>query len=674
MQFRHSRPVLPLQRPFIPPVNPYLPTPVPESVLEKDLVNAAVPTAAIDPSPLCVEAEDTLDRVIETMGQVAKTYALVYRSEALLGVFSYDNAARASNHQADFSQASVASWMTSIDWLRPLNAPLPWPLTFGPLHPEQPYIPVVDQTHHWLGLLTPDGFLTLPYNSESETALTSRAELTACHYSAALFQQQQERLTLALKGAQMGTWDWDLAQGSIIISEEQERLLGLEPGEFDGSYDTLFTYLHEDDQAAVHHALQQAVRQGRRYGVEFRVMYRNGQTRWVSARGQVFDDGKNPPRLAGVTLDISDQKRAEAEIKLQSQRERLVAEIAQRIRQLLDLDSILEQTVSSVQEFIEADRVIIIQCGADVSGEVIQESCSANYSPMRGWALRDPWSVGEKFLAHYRAGRGLAVDNIYTQNLPSEQLEFLEYFQIQAEIVVPLMQEDTLWGLLIAHQCRSPRPWRTADVRLLQNLATQVGIAIQQAKMHHELTLANQRLKRMAYLDGLTGVANRRRLEQYLDREWRRMSRENSPISIIMADIDSFKGFNDRYGHQAGDSCLRLVARTLTKAAKRPGDLVARYGGEEFVLVLPNTDIEGAETVAEDVRLLVRGHRIPHEASAVAKVVTISLGVASALPNGSDSPARLIKVADEALYLAKNQGRDQVRVAAPLCHQDLEDS
>ncbi|WP_017301287.1 diguanylate cyclase [Nodosilinea nodulosa] len=631
---------------------------------ENDLVNAAALAATIDPSPLCVDAEDTLDRVVEAMGQATKTYALVYRRETLVGIFSYDNAAQASTHQADFSHVPVSLWMTSIDWLRPLNAPLPWPLTFEQLHPEQPYQPVVDQSHHWLGLLTSDGFHTLPPGAEA--GLTSRAELTACHYSAALFQQQQERLTLALKGAQMGTWDWDLAQGTIVISEEQERLLGLDPGEFDGSYDALFTYLHEDDQAAVHHALQQAVRQGQRYGVEFRVLYRNGQTRWLSARGQVFDDGENPPRLAGVTLDISDQKRAEAEIKLQSQRERLVAEIAQRIRHLLDLDSILEQTVTSVQEFIEADRVIVIQCGTDMGGEVIQESCSEAYSPMRGWVLRDPWSVGEKFLAHYRAGRGLAVDNVYTQSLPSPQLEFLEYFQIQAEIVVPLMQEQTLWGLLIAHQCRSPRVWRTADVRLLQNLATQVGIAIQQAKMHRELTLANQRLKRMAYLDGLTGVPNRRRLEQYLDQEWRRMSRENSPISLVMVDIDSFKGFNDRYGHQAGDNCLRLVARTLSRAAKRPGDLVARYGGEEFVLVLPNTDIEGAETVAEDVRLLVRGHRIPHEGSAVAKVVTVSLGVASALPARGGSPARLIKAADDALYMAKNQGRDQVRVAAPL--------
>ncbi|MFQ4139148.1 diguanylate cyclase [Nodosilinea sp. PGN35] len=631
---------------------------------ENDLVKATAPTATIDPSPLKVNTDDTVQGVVEAMALAAKTYALVYGDGVLAGVFCYTNVAQATAELADLSQVRVERWMTPLNHLQPLGPSLAWPLALSALYPNQLYLSVVDAAHHWLGLLAPDGFYTLPV--PADTAAPAPPGLTACHYSVALFQQQQERLALALKGAQMGTWDWDLAQGTIVISEEQERLMGLASGEFDGSYDTLFTHLHQDDQATVHQAIQQAIRLRQRYAVEFRILSSDGQLRWLSARGQLFDDGQQTPRLAGVTLDISEQKRVEAEIKHQSQRERLVAEIAQRIRRLLDLDSILEQTVASVREFIEADRVIVIQCGADMSGQVIQESCASAYPPMLGWTMRDPWSVGEKFLAHYRAGRGLAVENVYTQNLSAPQLGFLEYFQIQAEIVVPLLQDETLWGLLIAHQCRSPRDWRMADVRLLQNLATQVGIAIQQAKMHREITLANQRLRRMAYLDGLTQVANRRRLEQYLDQEWRRMSRENGSVALIMADIDYFKGFNDRYGHQAGDDCLRRVARTLSRAAKRPGDLVARYGGEEFVIVLPNTDIKGAETVAEDIRLLVRAHRIPHQDSAVAKVVTMSLGVASALPASGGSVASLIKQADAALYKAKHEGRDQVRLADPL--------
>ena len=622
----------------------------------------------IDLSPLTVAVDDTLQQVLAAMAKAGKTYALVDRGGTLVGIFSYDNAAQAAGNQVDFSHTPAEKWMIPLTQLQALATPLAWPMVFGAPHPDQPdpiYQPVVDHAHHWLGILNHGEFYTLapvPGQIDGYTA-----ELTACHYTVALVQQQQERLALALEGAQMGTWDWNLSQGTILISEGQERLLGLAPGEFDGSYDSLFTYLHADDQATVYQALQHAIRHGQRYEIQFRVCHRGDRIRWLSARGQVFDDNQQTPRLAGVTLDITQQKRAEAEIKLQSQRERLVAEIAQRIRLLLDLDSILAQTVISVQEFIEADRVIVIQCGPDMGGEVIQEACSPDYPSMLGWVLRDPWSVSETFLSHYRAGRGLAVEDIYAQNLPPGHLGFLEYFQIQAEIVVPLLQDQTLWGLLIAHQCRSPRAWRTSDVRLLQSLSTQVGIAIQQAKLHQDLTLANQRLRRMAYLDGLTQVANRRRFEQHLDQEWRRMSREQGSLSVIMADIDCFKGFNDRYGHQAGDNCLRLVARTLSRAAKRPGDLVARYGGEEFVIVLPNTDLKGAESLAEEIRLLVRNHHILHEESTVAKVVTMSLGVASTIPHPTaqdeDGSAALVKRADNALYRAKNEGRDQVRLA-----------
>jgi diguanylate cyclase (GGDEF)-like protein/PAS domain S-box-containing protein len=483
---------------------------------------------------------------------------------------------------------------------------------------------------------------------------------------------QEPLLSLALKGAQVGTWIWNLQQGTINISEELERLLGLQSQEFQGNYDDLFINVHPHDHGRVHQTLQNAIHQGQRYAVEFRVVRANGEERWLSCRGRTFIDTQYDPCLTGVIVDVSEQKQAELELRIQTQRERLVADIAQRIRNELDLETILELTVSSVRDFIDADRVIIIRSSTTMNGEVIEESCSPNFPAMLGWQLRDPWFVGESYLEHYQQGRGLAVENVYAHDLSEEQLMFLEYFQIKAEIVVPLLQEQTLWGLLIAHQCSDTRFWQKADVRLLQSLATQVGIAIQQAKMHAQLTLANEQLKRIAYLDGLTQVPNRRRFEQYIQTEWRRMSREQTSLALIIGDIDFFKAYNDFYGHQAGDNCLRLVARTLMRAAKRPGDLVARYGGEEFVVVLPNTDLKGAETVAEDIRGLIRSRRIDHKKSEVDKFVTLSLGVASCIPNSSITTDDLVKMADDALYQAKNQGRDQVRVAGslPLTSQD----
>ena len=632
-------------------------------MIERDVISTAPLTTVIDAVPVCIGPESTLQQALAMLVSAQKHYALVCQVHTLLGVFDYSHIGLAYNRGVNFNQAIVSAWMIPLHQLETL--PHETLESFSnintPLKISSGYHPIINQTGHWLGLITPEGFLTSPGNVEN-----GNPGHTCAHRAIEpISKPGQKHLDLVLRAAQVGTWSWNLQQGTITISEELEKLLGLSPGEFDGQYDNLFRYVHPQDQSKVHQTLQNAIHHGKRYAVEFRIVQPEGAERWLSSRGRTFTDTQQDPCLMGVILDISDQKQAELELKAQTQRERLVTEIAQRIRNVLDLDTILEQTVAAVKDFIEADRVIIIRSSATMNGEVIAESCSSKYPTMLGWQLRDPWFVGKKFLHHYQQGRGLAVENIYAHDLSEEQLMFLEYFQIKAEIVVPLLQENTLWGLLIAHQCSHTRAWQPADVRLLQSLATQVGIAIQQAKMHAQLTLANEQLRRIAYLDGLTQVANRRRFEQYIKTEWRRMSREKKPLALILCDIDYFKAYNDYYGHQAGDNCLRLVARTLGRAAKRPGDLVARYGGEEFVIVLPNTDLSGAETVAEDIRYLIRSRRIDHKKSKVDKIITLSLGVASGIPNPDSSPGELVKLADDALYDAKNQGRDQVRTALP---------
>ena len=629
--------------------------------------NALGQGLAIDPEPLELKPRLSLSQGLMAMAAAAKTYALVVQDGGLLaGVLTYANVATATAYAASFDQAPLRDWMTPLSALEPrpdINLPACSPLPSPSQCPSQctpAYRAVINGVGHWVGLMTPKGTYGPPDPSPS---LATAAELNACQIQSVSLHEQQERLTLALKGAQMGTLDWDISADMLVMSEELQLLLALTPREVDGHYQAIFKHVHPEDRQRVNQALQDAIHQQKRYDIEFRILLPDESVRWLLSQGQVFHAPNTSPRLVGVTLDISAQKQAEAELKLQAQRERLVSEIAQRIRTLLDLDSILEQTVIAVHEFIEADRVIILQCSPDMSGKVIQESCSPTYPAMMGWAVRDPWSVDDKFLAHYRQGRGMAVANVAEQGLSENQLMFLEYFKIQAEIVVPLLQEQTLWGLLIAHQCAAPRQWSTADVRLLQSLATQVGIAVQQATLHRQITLANQGLRRMAYLDGLTQVANRRRFEQHLESEWRRMARQKDPIAIILADIDYFKGFNDLYGHQAGDNCLRLVARTLSHAAKRPGDLVARYGGEEFVVILPNTALKGAETVAEEIRRSIRDRHISHRSSTIDNIVTMSLGVASCVPAANSSAANLLKQADEALYAAKAGGRDQVRLA-----------
>jgi diguanylate cyclase (GGDEF)-like protein len=171
----------------------------------------------------------------------------------------------------------------------------------------------------------------------------------------------------------------------------------------------------------------------------------------------------------------------------------------------------------------------------------------------------------------------------------------------------------------------------------------------------------NRQLHRLAYLDGLTQIPNRRRFDDQLKQEWFRLKREQLPLAIVLCDVDYFKNYNDTYGHQLGDDCLCAVATAIASAARRPSDLAARYGGEEFVMLLPNTDLAGALEVAGSMRSQVHQLHIPHRASEVQPFVTMSFGVASVIPTGTTTPEELLDLADQALYQAKRSGRDRIQ-------------
>jgi len=178
-------------------------------------------------------------------------------------------------------------------------------------------------------------------------------------------------------------------------------------------------------------------------------------------------------------------------------------------------------------------------------------------------------------------------------------------------------------------------------------------------ELKRELETKNAELARLSVLDGLTGLANRRRLDEVLDAECRRAQREKTSLSLLMTDVDFFKKYNDTYGHQAGDDCLRRVAAALAVALHRPGDVAARYGGEEFAVVLPGTDRLGACKVAEAIRSAVEEQQIQHSASGVAPHVTLSVGVATMQSSEGLDPKSLIQRADSALYSSKHNGRNR---------------
>jgi diguanylate cyclase (GGDEF)-like protein/PAS domain S-box-containing protein len=173
------------------------------------------------------------------------------------------------------------------------------------------------------------------------------------------------------------------------------------------------------------------------------------------------------------------------------------------------------------------------------------------------------------------------------------------------------------------------------------------------------LEKANEQLKILSGIDSLTQIPNRRKFDEYLMSEWSRHIRGKNHLSVILCDIDFFKYYNDTYGHQAGDDCLRQVARAIHDSSRRSSDLVARYGGEEFVFILPNTDLKGATTIAERVRISVKNLKIDHQSSAIDRYVTLSLGIASTIPENDTVAKELVSLADKALYEAKEGGRNQ---------------
>jgi diguanylate cyclase (GGDEF)-like protein len=174
-----------------------------------------------------------------------------------------------------------------------------------------------------------------------------------------------------------------------------------------------------------------------------------------------------------------------------------------------------------------------------------------------------------------------------------------------------------------------------------------------------ELSAANQRLEELSHQDGLTGIANRRAFDFLIERQFREAKRRNEPLSVVLCDVDHFKAYNDHYGHPAGDECLKQVAAALARTCKRGVDVAARYGGEEFALLLPDTPVEGALRVAENARGELAALAIAHAQSATGSIVTFSAGVATLNTERDGSPRDLVARADEALYRAKQLGRNR---------------
>ncbi|CAD5955530.1 diguanylate cyclase domain-containing protein [Planktothrix agardhii] len=366
-----------------------------------------------------------------------------------------------------------------------------------------------------------------------------------------------------------------------------------------------------------------------------------------------------------LARDISDRLEIEQQLKQQAEREQLNTRLTQRIHESLELSQIINTTVTEVRQALQNERVIIFRFDGDKEGEVLTESCAQGCFSMLGNRYKD--CCIKETLSLEKIDQVKSVADIYTSNLSRCHQKLLIKLQIRAYLVTPIWHGQKMWGLLVAHQCSNPRKWQVWEQELLFSLAAQLAIAIQQSELYHQLQIVNHELKYLATSDSLTGIANRRYFDEYLQSQWDQLSQEQAPLSVILCDLDFFKPYNDTYGHLAGDQALREVAQAICKAMRYSTDLVARYGGEEFAIILPKTGIDEAILIAQNIQTQIKKLKIIHSGSSVGYYMTCSLGIGMVIPSKKMNSKQLIEIADQGLYQAKAQGRNQY-VVSSLSH------
>ncbi|NET55118.1 MAG: diguanylate cyclase [Symploca sp. SIO2E6] len=425
----------------------------------------------------------------------------------------------------------------------------------------------------------------------------------------------------------------------------------------------VLTFIQAQTHTQIKNPLMQAMQQGIQVNLSsnYLLKTKNGQEIPINSTATPIKNNKGEAIGSMIVFqDMSEQQQAQENEQQWGKQEKLVADFSQRLRQSLNLEEILNITVTQVRQLLGNDQVVIYRFGVDGSGSVVAESVDADLLCLLGWEGRDPWIAEPNYLAQYQQGQVRVIEDTYKADLDQGQLRFLEFFSIRSKVVVPLLTGEHLWGLLICHHCSAPRQWSQWQIEFLQQLANQVGVALEKAELVQKLAKADQQLEYLTCADGLTQLASRSWFEDYLDCEWQRLAQEQSPLTLIVADIDFFQEFNDTYGNQARDDCLQQVANAIRQAVEHPTDLVARYGEQEFGVILPNTNAPGGVWIAQKMRGIVKQLKLANFSSPVNRYITLSLGVASIVPPLESSPKILLEAANHALSKAKEEGGDRV--------------
>ncbi|QHG15788.1 GAF domain-containing protein [Nostoc sp. ATCC 53789] len=321
-------------------------------------------------------------------------------------------------------------------------------------------------------------------------------------------RESEERWQLALHGNNDGIWDWNLKTNEVFFSTRWKEILGYKDHEVSNGWDEWIKRIHPDERDWVLQAFQDHfAKKTPFYVCEYRVQCQDGSYKWILDRGQALWDALGDiVRMVGSYTDITDRKQADEELKRQNLRSQLFAEITLKIRESLQIDEILQTTVTEVQKLLQADRVLIFRLESDGSGTVVQEAVIPGWPVILRKNLFDP-CFKEEYIERYRQGRVSAMEDIETAHIQPCHREFLQQFAVRANLVVPILVRDGIWGLLLAHQCAAPRKWNNFETELLKLLANQIGIALSQAQLleketqqSQELVRSNAELEQFAYV------------------------------------------------------------------------------------------------------------------------------------------------------------------------------
>lgn len=466
------------------------------------------------------------------------------------------------------------------------------------------------------------------------------------------------------------------------VSTGSRKILGYESNEL---LDTsVLEIIHPDDREAVKKRIQKITNENSQIKMEFRIKHANNYYLWLESMGSGMFDERTGELKGYIIVSRNIMGRKEDEELIQKQ-DKLLHGVSKAMNLLLtipDYEKSISQTLFTLGYTVDADRVYIFE-HLDNGEEAPVISLRFEWvremieGQLHNSLLQNFCYQKQGFGRWYdELSRGNIINDV-VKDCPDREREILEGNEIHAILAVPIFIHGTYWGFIGFDDCRKARRWSKNEERVLLVAASGIGGAVERKQRETELQEAliekqiseqklkeiNEILKRYSSIDGLTGIANRRYFDEFLEQTWEKAVEHKDKISLIMVDIDFFKKYNDTYGHQGGDDCLKLVAGALDANITQSGAIVARYGGEEFVMVIPDTDREETMEIAETIRASIEELAIPHVASEIADVVTISVGVSICTPTlMEEKPKNLIQQADLALYDSKRLGRNRVCV------------